>query len=428
MNTLSESGTAVALVCLMLIPLAIAGVALMNAGLGRSRSASHTLLASLCVSGVAAFVYFFWGFAAQGFPGGPAHILTLGGKDWSWLGASGLFFRGIRWDGSAASLVSWLGMFAGALVAVIPLGAASDRWRLGAACAAAAFLSGVVYPLFGHWAWGGGWLAQLGTNRELGRGFTDVGGSGAIHAVGGLAALSMAWILGPRRGKYSPDGVPAAIPGHNGPLVLFACVPALAGWVGLNGAGALLFGGASPGQIALVGVNTLLSGGMAALTAASITRVRFGRPDASLCANAWIGGLVASSAGCLHLVPASAALTGMVAGALVPLSVEWFDVYLGIDDPGGSISVHGVAGIWGLVSAGLLATGAADGQAVAQMIGIAVLLGLVFPLIYGFLWLLNRFYRQRVPPEGEWQGLDLYELGAGAYPEFVVRGEDFLQR
>jgi len=417
----SEAGTVLVLACLMLVPLAIAGIALINTGLGRSRSASHAMLTSLCAVSVAAAAYFVCGFAIQGFPGGPAHTIAAAGKQWNWIAAQPLFLRGLALDASPACLILWLQLLSVALAALIPLGAGLDRWRLGAASASTALLAGLVYPLFAHWVWGGGWLAQIG--------FVDAAGSAPVQAVGGLTALAMAWILGPRRGKYSSEGgLPAAIPGHNAVLVLFACFLVWTGWLGLNGAGAMLFGGAPVGALVRVGLNTTLSAAMAGLAAAAITRVRFGRPDASLCANGWIGGLAASSAGCLFFTPAVAALAGLVAGALVVFTVEWLDIYGEIDDPTGSISVHAIGGIWGVLALGFFARSGSAVQPLAQVAGVATLLGFVLPLAYSLNWLLDRVSPQRVAPEGERQGLDLHELGAGAYPEFVIHREDFLQR
>ena len=417
----SEAGTVLVLACLMLVPLAIAGIALINTGLGRSRSASHAMLTSLCAVSVAAAAYFVCGFAIQGFPGGPAHTIAAAGKQWNWIAAQPLFLRGLALDASPACLILWLQLLSVALAALIPLGAGLDRWRLGAASASTALLAGLVYPLFAHWVWGGGWLAQIG--------FVDAAGSAPVQAVGGLTALAMAWILGPRRGKYSSEGgLPAAIPGHNAVLVLFACFLVWTGWLGLNGAGAMLFGGAPVGALVRVGLNTTLSAAMAGLAAAAITRVRFGRPDASLCANGWIGGLVASSAGCLFFDPAVAALAGLVAGALVVFTVEWLDIYGEIDDPTGSISVHAIGGIWGVLALGFFAPAGSAVEPLAQIAGVATLLGFVLPFAYSLNWLLNRLSPQRVAPEGERQGLDLHELGAGAYPEFVIHREDFLQR
>ncbi len=331
------------------------------------------------------------------------------------------------------------------LAALIPVGSGTDRWRLSAACASSALLAGFTYPIFAHWVWGGGWLSQLGANYGLGHGFLDVGGAGTVQSVGGLTALSIAWILGPRRGKYAPDGMPTALPGHNAVFILFGCFLALLGWTGLNSAGAILFAGADAGSVPLIAMNTILSGAGAGVAATLTTRIRFGKPDASLAANGWIGGLVASSAGGAFIVPAEAVVIGFVAGVLVTLSVEWIELRLSVDDPAGAISAHAVGGLWGLFAAGIFARipagtigpvtnsasgiGSGDaGQMVAQLIGIATLLGFVLPLTYGLNWLLDRLHRQRVAPEGERQGMDLYELGAGAYPEFITHTEDSTQR
>ncbi len=260
---LSEVGKALCILFILLVPLAGAGLTLINTGLGRSRSAAHSMLVSLCVVAVAALVYFACGFAWQGYIGRPAHVLTIAGKGWSWIAKEPLLFRGLRLDGSPDSLAAWLQMLSVGLAGLIPLGSGTDRWRLPAICASTALLAGCTYPLFAHWAWGGGWLAQLGALHGLGRGFVDAGGSGSIHAVGGLTALSIAWILGPRHGKYSRDGMPAAIPGHNAVLVLLGCALTVVGWLGLNCAGAILFAGVAPTGLVLVAVNTTLSAAVA---------------------------------------------------------------------------------------------------------------------------------------------------------------------
>lgn len=424
---MTESGMALCFVMILLVPLAALALALMNTGLGRSRSAAHTMLTALFIVATAALAYFVCGFSLQGVAGRAAHVFRVAGKPWSWAGAEAPFLIGVPLEGSLPSLVFLLQMFSAGLAALIPLGAGTDRWSLGPACVSSAFTAGVIYPLFAHWAWGGGWLAQLGLHYGMGRGYLDTGGAGCIQVTGGLTALSIAWILGPRRGKYASGGMATAIPGHHTVFVLLSCFLAWLGWCGLNASSAMLFSGAQPGISVLIAVNTMLSASMSALAAAVITRVRFGRPDASLCANGWVGGLVAASAGCAFMAPAVAAITGLVAGALVTLSVEWIDVYLGVDDPGGSVSVHGVAGVWGLLALGMFGH-VPTGQWLAQLIGVATLFGFVFPLAYTANWVLNRFLPHRVSSEGEWQGMDLYELGAGAYPEFVIHREDFMQR
>ena len=443
---LTELATVACVLLMFLVPLAAAGLTIMNVGLGRSRSAGHMMMASLCALAVAGLVYFVCGFAWQGFVGEPSHSVDLGGKSWNWVAAEPFFFRKLAFNGSPASLAALFQVFCVGLAALIPLGSGADRWRLRASCLSTGILAALTYPLFAHWVWGGGWLAQLGANYGIGRGFVDVGGASTIQVLGGLTALAVTWILGPRRGKYSADGMAPAIPGHNAVLVMFGCLLALAGWVGLNSAGAILFTGTQPSAVALVGINTMLAAAAAALIAAVITKVRFGKPDASLTANGWVGGLVASSACCAFVIPAEAVVIGFVAGVVVTFSVEWFELRLEVDDPGGAVAVHAVGGIWGILALGLFgsfqapvpnvaadslpaaASASASGQWLAQVIGVATLLGFVLPLTYGVNWLLNRFSPFRVSVEGERQGMDLHELGAGAYPEFITHTDEFLPR
>jgi ammonium transporter, Amt family len=442
--TLPAASSLFCIFLVLLVPLALAGLSLINTGLGRSRSASHAMMASLCVIAVAVIIYAAVGFAWQGFPGQPAHHLTVAGKQWNWLAAGPIFLRAMEPDGSPASLAAWLEMLSVALTALIPLGSGAERWRLSASCASTVLLAGWTYPLFAHWVWGGGWLSQLGSLYGLGHGFVDAGGDSSIHVVGGLTALSIAWILGARRGKYAPDGMLTALPGHNAVYALFGCMLALMGWLGLNSAGAILFAGVAPERVALVAVNTTLAAAAAAVTTAAITGARFGKPDASLSVNGWVSGLVASSASCPFISPAAALVIGVIAGALIAFSVEFFELRLGVDDPTGAISVHGVCGFWGLLAVGLFArfpepvivgaigssgqpVNTGSGQWVAQVVGLATLIGFVLPLTYGLNWLLDRIFRQRVAVEGERQGMDLYELGAGAYPEFVTHSEDLMQ-
>lgn len=435
-----DTGAVLCVVFILLVPLAGAGLSLINSGLGRSRSAAHMMMSSLCVISVAAIAYCMCGFAWQGIADQPGHVVMIGAKPWGWLGRGPFLMRHLPAAASPISLAALLGMLSAGLAGLIPLGAGADRWRLGAACISTGILAGWTYPLFAHWVWGGGWLAQLGANYGIGQGFVDSGGASTIQAVGGLTALAIAWILGARRGKYTHDGMPSAIPGHNAVLVLFGCLLALVGWFGLNSAGAVLFNGVDPGAAALVAINTTLSATSAALAAALITNARFGKPDASLTANGWIGGLAASSGACAFTRPVEAMVIGLVAGILVTFAVEWFELRMSVDDPGGSISSHAVGGLWGVLAVGIFAQVpphtlkvageplAHPGQWLAQLVGIATLIGFVLPLTYGLNWILDRVYPQRVPAEGERQGMDLYELGAGAYPEFMTHSEDFTER
>jgi Amt family ammonium transporter len=421
--------------CLMLIPLAAAGLALIHQGLGRSRSAAHAMLASLCAVAISAIVFVAIGFGVAGFAGGPAHSFAAGGVRWDWMGAAGLFGGDLHFDGSDPeglnrSLILCLEMFAAGLAALVPLSTGTDRWRLGPICLASVFLAGLGFPLFAHWTWGGGWLAQLGTSFGM-SGFVDFGGAGVIQVVGGLMGLTVAWIIGPRRGKYSGDGMAAAIPGHNIVLVLFGCVLALVGWIGLDSAASILFYGAGVEQVVGVVVNATLSASAGCLAAVAITRARYRKPDASLSANGWIAGLVAGSAAGAMVSPVAAIDTGLIAGALVTYMIEIFELKLQVDDPGGAVSVHAGAGIWGLIAVGMFghfSHGTRADHILAQLVGVAALLGVILPLLYGGNLLLNRFSTYRVDNDGDWQGMDIRELGAGAYPEFVVHADEFVPR
>ena len=421
---LTEAGTALCALCILLVPFVWAGLTLVNAGFGRARSAAHSMLSTMCVFAVAVLVYLAFGFSLQGFAGGPAHVWTLGGRSWSVLGGGRLMMHGIAWDLSTPSLIAALQLFSVAFAAMIPLGAASDRWRLGACCASTALLAGIVYPIFGHWVWGGGWLAQLGTLPSCGNGALDAGGAGTIQALGGLAALSITWILGPRHGKYEATGM--AIPAHNMPFVLFGCMLSLIGWMGLDSAGAMLFAGAPAGSVVLIAVNNAAAAAIGLLTALLVTRFRYGKPDASISANGFVIGLVSVSGACSLVSPAIAAAIGLVGGLMVPFSVEWLD-RLGFDDPSGTISVHALGGLWGVLAAGFFAQ-TRPGQWLAQLTMFSALLGFVLPAIYLLNRLLDRFYPQRISKDGERQGLDMCELGAGAYPEWTAANKEHLFR
>ena len=414
------------MVCVLLTPLAATGLAIINTGFARTRSAAHSVVSAFCLMAVAVLAYFVVGFAIQGFAGGPAHSLVLRGHTWNWIGAEHVFMRKLPLDGPAVALIACLQAFSVAVAAMIPLGSGAERWRFGASCASTALLAGFVYPLFAHWVWGGGWLAQLGVVAKVGNGAIDAGGAGVIQAVGGVTALGVAWVLGPRRGKFDLSGMPGAIPGHNLVFVILGCMIAFVGWLGLDSAGAILFAGVSASRIIMVALNNAVAASTALITAFIVTGVRFGKPDASITANAFIMGLVAVSGACAFVSPAAAAAIGLVAGVVIPFSVEWVD-RLGVDDASGAISVHGLGGIWGVLAVALFVHNS-PGQWLAQVAMVATLLGFVLPVSYGLNVLLDRVYRQRVSREGERRGMDMAELGANAYPELTPLTTDYLYR
>jgi Amt family ammonium transporter len=234
--------------------------------------------------------------------------------------------------------------------------------------------------------------------------------------------LAVVWIAGPRRGKFPREGLSNAMPGHHVVYVLFGCLVCLVGWLAWNAAGAILWLHAPLTALPLNAVNTVLSASAALLATFAVTGFRFGKPDASLCANGWLAGLVASSACAALVTPGESIFVGLVAGIATPLLVEVLELALSIDDPSGAVTVHAVAGLWGLLAAGLFAPG--QGQLLAQLVGIATLLGIVLPALYLLCALLNRVVPFRVDPDGERIGMDLHELGGGAYPEFVIHRDE----
>ncbi len=419
---LTETAYALTLLFLLLAPLAIAGLALINTGLGRSRSAAQSLLGALALISVAVIVFALIGATLADGSAGTGHVFQLSGRPWNWAGTGPLFLRGFLTSPARAQLVVFFEFLAVAMAVLIPWGSGADRWRLTAGAASAAVVAALIFPFFTHWIWGGGWLAQLGVNFGLGAGFVDGGGAATVHLLGGLCALAVVWIAGSRRGKFPKEGLSTAMPGHNAVYVLFGCLVALVGWLAWNMAGALLWLNTAPAALPLVAVNTMLSASAALGATFTVTQVRFGKPDASLCANGWLAGLVTSSA-CAGLVsPLAAIFTGLVAGVLTPLLVEFLELAVSIDDPSGAISAHAASGLWGLIAAGIFSPQA--GQLLAQLVGIAALLGLGLPAVYLLFWVLNRFVPFRVDPDGERIGMDLHELGGGAYPEFVVHRDD----
>jgi Amt family ammonium transporter len=402
--------------------MAIAGVALINAGLGRSRSAAQAMLGNLALVAVSAIVFAFVGASFTGSLGTTEVILHAAGKGWSVLGLGPFLLHRLGASSPQAQLAVLFEFLAVAMLVQLPWGSGADRWRLAAGCASAVVLAAIVFPLAAHWIWAGGWLAALGANFSAGAGFIDAGGAATVHVIGGLSALAMVWIAGPRRGKFPKEGLSTAMPGHNAIYVLFGCLLALVGWLAWNLAGAIVWIHAPLAALPGTAINTLLTASGALAATFSVTRFRFGKPDASLCANGWLAGLVASSASAAFASPVGSLFIGAVAGVFTPLLVEVLELALSVDDPTGAITVHGAAGLWGLIAAGFFAPQA--GQLLAQLIGIAALLGFIFPLIYLLFAVLNRFIPFRVDPDGERMGMDLHEIGGGAYPEFVIHRDE----
>jgi Amt family ammonium transporter len=420
--SLTDAAIVLDLLLLILAPLAIAGVALVNVGLGRSRSAAQALLGNMVIISTALISFALIGAMFAGNIGGAGHIFHLAGKPWNWLGEGPFFLKGIGSSPIQSQLEILFEFLAVAMAAIIPWGSGADRLRLTAGCAIAAVLSMLVFPVLAHWAWAGGWLAQLGVNFGVGAGFIDPAGAGTVHLLGGLSALAVVWVAGSRRGKFPKEGFATAMPGHNAVYILFGCLVALVGWLGFNLAGASLWLHASLASLPVTALNTLLTAAGALAATYTVTRFRFGKPDASLCANGWLAGLVASSASAAVVSPIPALLIGVAAGIITPLLVEVLELAVTVDDPSGAITVHAAGALLGLIAAGLFSP--QPGQFLAQLVGIATILGLFLPLVYLLFLALNRFVPFRVDPDGERIGMDLHELGGGAYPEFVIHRDD----
>jgi Amt family ammonium transporter len=294
----------------------------------------------------------------------------------------------------------------------------------------------IIYPLFGTWVWGGGWLAMLGKNFGLGHGHVDFAGSSVVHMTGGVLAFVGAWLLGPRIGKYNSDGTPNAIPGHNIPMAVIGTFILAFGWFGFN-AGSTLAG--TDLRIAVVAVNTMLASATGAMAATIwMWCVRTKKPDTSMMCNGMLAGLVAITAPCAFVTAGASCFIGLVSGILVVESVFFVERKLRIDDPVGAISVHGVNGAWGCLALGLFADGTyGDGwngvagtvkglfygdasQFLAQSIGVLtniIYVGLIGLVIFK---LIDMLVGSRVEPLSELEGLDIPEMGTPGYVGVVL--------
>jgi len=313
-----------------------------------------------------------------------------------------------------------------ATAATIVSGSMAERTNFKAYCMYSAAISLLIYPIGGHWAWGGGWLSGLG--------FHDFAGSAVVHNVGGVIACLGAWMLGPRIGKYDRDGKVRAIPGHNmmavalGVFILWFC------WFGFNGGStASMADGADAFHASLAFMNTNLAAAVATVVTMIFTWLRYGKPDVSMTLNAALAGLVAITAGCDCVSPFGAFVIGIAAGVLVVLSVEFFDSVVKIDDPVGAVSVHMVNGIWGTLAVGLFSTGE-DGVMKGlfygggarllgvQALGIFAIDAYVLITMFVVFKMIDRAIGLRVPAQAAIDGLDSHEHGlASAYSGFAVR-------
>ena len=344
-----------------------AGFALVETGLCRHKNAAHTMTMNMMIYPLGMVGFYVCGFAFMFGGVGTPGAGTLGGcsslnhelgfhigdKFIGLLGAKGFFLTGDSYDVGLFCLFLFQMVFMDT-TATIPTGAAAERWKFSAFMLYGCFIGTVMYPVFGNWVWGGGWLSQLGVNFGLGHGHVDFAGSSVVHMQGGVIALIFAWLIGPRLGKYNKNGSINPMPAHNIPMAILGTFILAFGWFGFN-PGSTLAG--TDLRIAVVATNTMLASATGSLGALLWMWWRKGKPDPSMACNGMLAGLVAITCPCAFVTAFGACALGLVAGFLVVESVFIFDK-LKIDDPVGAISVHGVNGAWGCLSLGLFGDGA----------------------------------------------------------------------
>ena len=392
-----------------------AGFGLVEAGLTRAKNACNIFMKNLVDLSVGSLCFWAVGFG------------LMFGVSTGWIGSNAFFFdpealasEGNTYAGAAEWTVGFSWSFLifqtvfAATAATIVSGAIAERTKFTAYIVASVAITAVIYPIFGSWAWGS---LFLGNGWLEGMGFNDFAGSTVVHSVGGWAALAAAIVIGPRIGKYK-EGRTHPIPGHSLPLAALGVFILWLGWFGFNAGSTTAIGEGSFAKIAVV---TNLAAAAGALGAMTLSWILFKKPDASFAFNGALAGLVAITAGCNDLDPAFAALTGLLGGCLVVLSVLFFDK-IRIDDPVGAISVHGVCGAWGTLAVGLFArdgalfSGGGAGLLGIQALGVLAAFVWVFPVTLALFYILKITVGVRVSEEEELAGLDMTEHGMEAYP------------
>ena len=432
-----------------------AGFALVETGLVRRKNAAHTMGMNFLVYGVGMIGFFVSGYAlmcggANGSPiGGPGVLggipvlnkmatISLFGHEWGLFGTKGFFLSGTAYDAMALTWFLFMMVFMDT-TATIPTGALAERWKMKSLMLFSVLVGGFLYPIFGAWVWGGGWIAQLGLNLGLGHGGVDYAGSAVVHLQGGILALILTIMVGPRRNRYSETGEVRTVPAHNIPYVVLGTFILAFGWFGFN-AGSSLAG--TDGRISVIAVNTMLASATGMVVSTLYQLWKTDKFDIGMSCNGMLAGIVAITAPCAFVTPIVAALIGCVSGVLVIWSVHFWDL-IKIDDPVGAISVHGVNGAWGILALGLFADGTygagfngvgadkylgASGQGVtglfygdsSQFVAQLVTIGacVAWNVVAGGLcfYLVGKVCGgNRVTAEQEDRGLDLSELGVVAY-------------
>jgi Amt family ammonium transporter len=420
-----------------------AGFAMVETGLTRAKNVAHTIAMNFLIYPLGMLGFYMIGFALMfggvgalgtlgGFDGlNKEFTLTLGGHSFGLFGMKGFFLNFSVYD------VGVLAMFLFQMVfmdttATIPTGSMAERWKFSSFFIYGIFVGTIIYPIFGNWVWGGGWLATLGKEFGIGHGHVDFAGSSVVHMTGGVLALVGAFILGPRIGRYNKNGTANAMPGHNIPMAAIGTFILAFGWFGFN-AGSTLAGGDL--RMSVVAVNTMLASATGAIASTLwMWLFRTKKPDPTMMFNGMLAGLVAITAPCAFVSPGGAAIIGIISGVLVIEAALFIDQKLRIDDPVGAIAVHGVNGAFGCLALGLFADGTyGDGwngvagtvtglfygggssQLFAQIIGVTTNIVYVGGIGWIMFKLIDKVVGNRVKPQDELLGLDIPEMGVEGF-------------
>jgi ammonium transporter, Amt family len=418
-----------------------AGFAMVEAGLTRAKNVAHTMAMNFMIYPLGMLGFYLCGFAIMfggvgalgtlgGFDGLSSEFtISLFGKEFGLFGSKGFLLTGV-YDVAVFALFLFQMVFMDT-TATIPTGSMAERWKYSSFFIYGIFVGTIIYPVYGNWVWGGGWLSTLGKNFALGHGHVDFAGSSVVHMTGGVLAFVGAKLLGPRIGKYNADGSPNAIPGHNIAMAIIGTFILAFGWFGFN-PGSTLAG--TDLRISVVAVNTMLASATGAIAATLwMWLVRSRKPDPSMMCNGLLAGLVAITAPSAFVGSGGAAIIGLVAGVLVIEAAFFIERKLRVDDPVGAVAVHGVNGAWGVLALGLFADGTyGDGfngvagtvkglfygdpsQFIAQLIGMGA--NIVYVGVIGYLVfkLIDLVIGNRVSPAAEVDGLDIPEMGVPGY-------------
>lgn len=393
-----------------------AGFAILEAGFTRQKNSNNVLMKNLMDFAIGSLVFLVVGFG-----------LMFGESLGGFVGITGFIdptnLKIGAFEALSPSVFIFFQTVFCATAATIVSGAMAERTKFSAYLVYTLIISLVIYPISGHWIWGGGFLSQMG--------FIDFAGSTAVHSVGGWAALMGAITLGPRIGKYNADGSANAIPGHNIPLgtlgvfILWFC------WFGFNPGSSL----EAAGYVGHIALTTNLAAAAAAITTLFVTWKRYGKPDISMTLNGVLAGLVAITAGCHIISLYGAILVGIVAGIIVTFGIEIIDKKLHIDDPVGAVGVHCFNGVWGTIAVGLFAThtpalmdgplglfyGGGIDLLITQLIGVICVAVWVCATSLIMFNVIKHTMGLRVTPEEEINGLDIGEHGSEAYPDFIKK-------